>query len=57
METTKKDKAFDSKCLEDYFENCFAVHRLDKNTEGLIILAKNIDIFKISFKFIFLYNF
>ena len=53
METTKKDKVYqDSKCLEDYFENCFAVHRLDKNTEGLVILAKSEEIFE-EFKKIF----
>lgn len=42
METTIKDKVFvNSKCLEEYFPLCQAVHRLDKNTEGLVILAKS----------------
>lgn len=41
LETTLKDKVFtNSKCLEEYF-NAKAVHRLDKNTAGLVILAKN----------------
>ena len=41
MEVTKKDKAFlQSDCLEDIFCGCFACHRLDKNTEGLVVLAK-----------------
>lgn len=41
MEVTKKDAVFDkSACLEDFFEGYKAVHRLDKNTEGLVILAK-----------------
>ena len=42
IETTKKDKAYmQSECLEEYFEGTFACHRLDKNTEGLIVLAKS----------------
>ena len=42
METTKKDKAYqNSDCLEDIFEGTYACHRLDKNTEGLLILAKS----------------
>ena len=42
METTKKDKAYtESECLEDVFEGCMACHRLDKITEGLVVLAKN----------------
>jgi 23S rRNA pseudouridine955/2504/2580 synthase len=42
MEVTIKDKVFDkSKCLEEYFKPYRAVHRLDKNTEGLVIMAKN----------------
>lgn len=42
MEVTKKDKAYaQSECIEDVFEGCFACHRLDKNTEGLLILAKS----------------
>ena len=42
METTKKDKTYlESDCLEDIFEGTFACHRLDKNTEGLVILAKS----------------
>lgn len=41
MEVTKKDKAFlDSECLEEVL-NATACHRLDKNTEGLVVLAKN----------------
>ena len=41
IETTKKDKAYiESDCLEDIFDGTYACHRLDKNTEGLIILAK-----------------
>ena len=38
--------------LEDYFENFIAVHRLDKNTEGIVILAKNEKVFN-EFKSIF----
>ena len=42
METTKKDKVYlESDCLEDIFEGTHACHRLDKNTEGLVILAKS----------------
>ena len=41
MEVTKKDKVFlDSECLEEVL-NATACHRLDKNTEGLVVLAKN----------------
>lgn len=40
METTKQDKMFDSECLEDVLPYK-AMHRLDKNTEGLVIMAKN----------------
>ena len=41
MEVTKKDKVFlDSECLEELL-NAIACHRLDKNTEGLVVLAKN----------------
>lgn len=41
MEVTKKDKVFlDSDCLEEVL-NATACHRLDKNTEGLVVLAKN----------------
>ena len=41
MEVTKKDKVFlDSECLEEVL-NTTACHRLDKNTEGLVVLAKN----------------
>ena len=41
MEVTKKDKAFlDSDCLEEVL-SATACHRLDKNTEGLVVLAKN----------------
>lgn len=42
LETTKKDKAYvESECLEDCFDGCCACHRLDKNTEGLVVLAKS----------------
>lgn len=42
MEVTKADKVFsNSACLEDVFDGAFACHRLDKNTEGLVVLAKN----------------
>lgn len=41
MEVTKKDKVFlNSDCLEEVL-NATACHRLDKNTEGLVVLAKN----------------
>ncbi len=40
METTLQDKAFDSPCLEEIFPYR-AMHRLDKNTEGLVVMAKN----------------
>ena len=41
IETTKKDKTyFDSKSLEELVD-ATACHRLDKNTEGLVVLAKN----------------
>lgn len=40
MEVTKVDKTYDSDCVED-ITGCFACHRLDKNTEGILILAKN----------------
>ena len=41
IETTTLDKAyFDSQSLEELL-NAKACHRLDKNTEGLIVLAKN----------------
>ena len=44
MEVTKQDKVFEhSECVEDIFEGCYACHRLDKNTEGLLVLAKNIN--------------
>lgn len=47
MEVTLKDKAFDkSKCLEEYFPPFKAVHRLDKNTHGLVILTKNENSYK-----------
>lgn len=42
METTKADKVYlQTDCLEEVFDGCFACHRLDKNTEGLVVLAKN----------------
>ena len=41
MEVTLKDKAFsESECLEEIL-NAKACHRLDKNTEGLVVMAKN----------------
>lgn len=40
IETTTADKSFDSKSLEE-LTHYSAVHRLDKNTEGLVILSKN----------------
>ena len=40
IETTKDDKNYDSLSLEEIVSNR-ACHRLDKNTEGLVILAKN----------------
>lgn len=41
IETTLKDKTFDkTECLEEIL-NYTACHRLDKNTEGLVVLAKN----------------
>jgi len=41
IETTTIDKSFDSKSLEE-LTHCTAVHRLDKNTEGLVILSKTL---------------
>lgn len=42
MEVTKQDKAFDqSECLEEIFSPFLACHRLDKNTAGLVVMAKN----------------
>ena len=41
MECTIKDKTYQEKCVEEYFNNFKCVHRLDKNTEGLLVLAKN----------------
>lgn len=40
LEVTKKDKTYDSKCLEE-LTNATAMHRLDKNTEGLVVMSKN----------------
>lgn len=41
MEVTQKDKIFlDSECLED-ITHAKACHRLDKNTSGLVVMAKN----------------
>lgn len=49
IEVTKKDKGFsDSKCLEEII-NLPACHRLDKNTEGLVVFAKNEDAEKVLF--------
>lgn len=41
MEVTKEDKAYkDSECLEDIFD-AVACHRLDKNTQGVVVMAKD----------------
>lgn len=41
LEVTKKDKSYlDSECLEEIL-NLPACHRLDKNTEGLVVFTKN----------------
>lgn len=40
MQVKKEDVLDNMLCVEDYFE-AKAVHRLDRNTEGLLILAKN----------------
>ena len=41
IEVTKADKTFlDSDCLEEILK-ATACHRLDKNTEGIVVLAKN----------------
>lgn len=40
VETTTNDKTFDSESLEE-LTGYKACHRLDKNTEGLVVLAKN----------------
>ena len=38
----KKEDVMDNKlCIEDYFPYAKCVHRLDRNTSGLVILAKN----------------
>lgn len=43
IETTAKDKVYaDSESLEELVK-AKACHRLDKNTEGLVVLAKNIE--------------
>ena len=49
VETTKVDKTYKGESLEE-MTNAFACHRLDMNTEGLIILAKNQFILKEMFK-------
>ena len=42
MECTICDKVYlNAPCLEEIFSPCLCVHRLDINTSGLIILAKN----------------
>lgn len=47
VETTLKDKTLtNNKCLEEYFPNLIAVHRLDLNTHGLVILAKNKEVYE-----------
>lgn len=40
VETTKVDKAYLGQSLEE-MTNAFACHRIDMNTEGIVILAKN----------------
>lgn len=46
MEVTKQDKTFDqSECLEEIFNPFVACHRLDKNTAGLVVMAKNKNIY------------
>ena len=48
MEVTKQDKTFDqSECLEEIFSPFVACHRLDKNTAGLVVMAKNKKIYDI----------
>lgn len=46
MEVTKADKVYFNKpCLEDCIPNYWACHRIDMNTGGLVIMAKNQKIF------------
>lgn len=46
MEVTKKDKTFvNSDCLEDCVTGYLACHRIDMNTGGLVIMAKNKQLF------------
>ena len=50
MEVTTRDKMFsDSLCMEEIL-NANACHRLDKNTEGLVVFAKNETAQKIMFE-------
>ena len=50
MEVTMRDKMFsDSQCLEEIL-NATACHRLDKNTEGLVVFAKNPTAEKVMFE-------
>lgn len=49
VETTKVDKAYLASSLEEMVKG-FACHRLDMNTEGIVILAKNEFIQKEMFK-------
>lgn len=49
VETTKADKAYKGESLEE-MTKATACHRLDMNTEGLVILAKNDFILKEMFK-------
>ena len=46
IESTTVDKSFSQRSLEE-FTGFFACHRLDMNTEGLVLMAKNKDIQKI----------
>ena len=46
VESTTVDKSFSQRSLEE-FTGFFACHRLDMNTEGLVLMAKNKEIQKI----------
>ncbi len=49
VETTKADKTYKGESLEE-MTNAFACHRLDMNTEGLVLLAKNEFVLREMFK-------
>ena len=49
VETTKADKTYKGESLEE-MTNAFACHRLDMNTEGLVVLAKNEFVLREMFK-------